>query len=272
MGRSFEHVIMTRFNLATPGKESSIRNRPGWLDGRFDLFEKYCLPSIAAQTSTRFQWIIYFDEGTPSIFRSRIEALRKVFPFIPYYTGLFPASGWPKSIVETFNFKPDALLSTRLDNDDALASDFVERLHDAIFVHAVADGAYNFENGFIMSNGKLYRLSHPNNAFFSFVAPYGEQMVTAPSIQHMELARHGKINQIYGSGGWMQIVHGGNVSNKIRGSRISPKELSSYFPETVLKELMPASQIALLFDKTFSGSLRHVRDTALFLKRILKRI
>ena len=272
MGRSFEHVIMTRFNLATPGKESSIRNRTGWLEGRFDLFEKYCLPSVAGQSSLRFQWIIYFDEGTPSIFRSKIEALRKVFPFTPYYTGLFPASGWPRSIVETFDFKTDALLSTRLDNDDALASDFVERLHSEIVKYATTDGAYNFENGFILSNGKLYRLKHPSNAFFSFLAPYGEHMTTAPSIQHMELSKHGKIHQISGAGGWMQIVHGGNVSNKIRGSRVSSTALSDCFPETVLNDLILTSPSALLFDKTVSGSARRVRDMALFIRHLLKRI
>ena len=272
MIKSFEHVIMTRFNLATPGKESSIRNRTGWLEGRFDLFEKYCLPSVAAQSSSRFQWIIYFDEGTPAVFRSRIEALRKVFPFIPYYTGLFPASGWPRSIIETFDFKTDALLTTRLDNDDALASDFVERLHAEIVKHAAADGAYNFENGFVLSNGKLYCLTHPHNAFFSFLAPYGEHMTTAPSIQHMELARHGKIHQIGGAGGWMQIVHGGNVSNKIRGSRVSSSALSNYFPDAVLNDLIPTSPGALLFDKTVSGSARRVRDMAIFIRRLLKRI
>ncbi len=51
---AFTHLILTRFNLATPGRESAIRNRPGWLAERFDLFERICLPSVASQTCRDF--------------------------------------------------------------------------------------------------------------------------------------------------------------------------------------------------------------------------
>ena len=82
-GVDFTHVIMTRFNMPTPGRESHIRSRPGWLAGRFELFERYCLPSIAAQTTRDFHWVVYFDVETPPEFRARIEACRAVFPFVP---------------------------------------------------------------------------------------------------------------------------------------------------------------------------------------------
>ena len=35
MADDFAHVVTTRFNLATPGRESAFRNRPGWLAERF---------------------------------------------------------------------------------------------------------------------------------------------------------------------------------------------------------------------------------------------
>lgn len=109
----FTHVLMTRFNLATPGRESAIRNRPGWLAQRFDLFERYCLPSVAAQTVRDFKWIIYFDKDTPEDFRARIERLREVFPFTPYFTGLFPGTGWRESITATLPRDTPMLLTSR---------------------------------------------------------------------------------------------------------------------------------------------------------------
>ena len=94
---AFTHVIQTRFNLATPGRELAIRTQPGWLLERFQLFELWCLPSVAAQTSRNFTWLIYFDEGTPEVFRKRIANLQRVFPFVPVFTGLFPGDGWARS-------------------------------------------------------------------------------------------------------------------------------------------------------------------------------
>lgn len=271
MGGTFEHVIMTRFNLATPGRESAIRNRPGWLAERFALFEHYCLPSVAGQTCRNFHWIIYFDEATPPEFRDRIKACQTVFPFVAYFTGLFPASGWPNSIRESFAFQPDMLLTTRLDNDDALALDCVERVQAAVRDAGVAPGGYNFTNGCILGDGALYRLGHPSNAFFSFVAAYSDEVVTAPSIQHMDLARHGPVRQIGGPTAWMQIVHGGNVSNKIRGQRISAAEIDGTFPTGVVAEVKPVGRAARMIDTVVSGSLRGARDGLLAARRRLRR-
>lgn len=265
-----EHVIMTRFNLATPGRESTLRNRPGWLAERFDLFERYCLPAIAGQTNQNFHWVIYFDAATPAPFRDRIEACRRVFPFIPYFTGLFPAEGWPRSIHECFDFAPRLLLTTRVDNDDALALDYVDRVQQAVSAHDMAPGGYNFTNGYVMGRGAVYRMTHPTNAFFSFLAPYTDDVITAPSIAHMDLARHGPVTQIGGAGAWMQVVHGGNVSNKIRGRRIRPEEVAGQFPDDILNVLRPVSAAARLADAAFAGPMRGARDGAAALRRRIR--
>ena len=55
-----DHVFLTRFNLPSGGTEARIRARETWLAERWTLFERYCAPSVAAQTSDRFRWIIYF--------------------------------------------------------------------------------------------------------------------------------------------------------------------------------------------------------------------
>lgn len=237
LGRDdYLHVVMTRFNLATPGRESVLRNRPGWLAERFELFERWCLPTLAAQTRQDFEWIIYFDEGTPPEFRERIEACRTVRPFTPYFTPLFPAEGWPRSIMETFPARP-WLLSTRLDNDDGLASDHVERLHAAVEAAPPRTGAFNFTRGFVLDRGALHVLSHPSNAFASRLEPWGPGMRTASGLQHMRLAEHGPVTQIPGPPAWLQVVHGGNVSNKARGRRVRPAAARGRLPASMIAEL-----------------------------------
>ncbi|MEL6124767.1 MAG: glycosyltransferase [Pseudomonadota bacterium] len=264
---SFVHVIQTRFNLATPGRESDLRNRPGWLEERFALFERYCLPSVAGQTHRDFHWIIYFDKDTPQDFKARIEDLRHRGPFIPYYTGLFPASGWPRSIRETISEPADWLLTTRLDNDDALALDYVGRLHSAIRQGELARQAYNFTTGYVMSETALYAHDHSHNAFFSWLEPWDEAMITAPSIQHMALPEMAPVVQLPGDPAWLQIVHGSNVSNKVRGRRVAPGTAPGRFAPGAIDGLPAASALAVGLENAVLTPLRSARDGLLSLRR-----
>ena len=256
----FIHVVMTRFNLATPGRESGIRNRPGWLTERFDLFERYCLPTMATQTEQDFHWIIYFDAETPAPFRDRIDACRRVRDFTPYYTPMFPADGWPRSLRERIAHPRPWLLTTRLDNDDGLASDFVARLHAAVATAPAASGSFNFTQGFVMQGPRLYGMAHPSNAFASWLEPWDDAMRTAASIHHMHLAEHGPVTQIAGSGAWLQVVHGGNVSNRVRGRRIAPEVARACFPPESVAQLAPVSGGEMALENLVMTPLRTLRD------------
>ena len=260
------HIIMTRFNLATPGREFALRTQPGWLAERFDLFERYCLPSIAAQTTRDFHWIIYFDEATPDVFRERVEAARKVFPFVPYYTGLFPSTGWRDSVLETFSPKTRLLLTTRLDNDDALANDFVARLHDWVEANDHRLGAYNFQNGLIRQGSAVYAIKHRSNAFFSWLEDVSPELRTAPSIQHMKIAQEGPVFQKSGEPGWMQVVHESNVSNKVRGWRVPPAAAKD-FPPSAQMGLADVPALVRGAENLLIGVLRSGRDVILGLRR-----
>lgn len=259
----FTHVLMTRFNLATPGRESALRNRPGWLAGRFELFEKYCLPSVAAQTVPRdaLRWIIYFDEDTPQEFKTRVAELQKQTPFEAYYTGLFPGEGWARSINERFARETPYLLTTRLDNDDALASDFAERLHQAVTDRGYERGLYNFTNGFVAGGGALYAMEHPANPFFSAFVPWDEAPLTAPQVHHLALESAKSLHQIGGPAAWMQVIHDGNVSNKIRGRRVTPQALETgRFPPALRAELSATGSIPVMMENAFLTPVRALRD------------
>ncbi|HVH03085.1 MAG TPA: glycosyltransferase, partial [Amaricoccus sp.] len=258
VGRDFRHVILTRFNLATPGRESAIRNQPGWLAGRFELFERYCLPTLAAQTVRDFRWIVYFDEATPAPFRARIEACRRVADFHPYFTPIFPGERWGVSVRGILGAEGGAvpwLLSTRLDNDDGLAVDFVARVQAAVAgFGAPRRAAFNVTNGYVFDGRRAYALGHPSNAFASLLEPW-EAARTVSDVQHMRLAEEGPVVQVAGPGGWLQVVHGGNVSNKIRGRRVPPGELAGRFPPAI--DLgAPASAAAIAAENLVLAPLR----------------
>ncbi|MDO4200582.1 MAG: glycosyltransferase [Bacteroidales bacterium] len=72
---TFEHYIVTRFNL--PIFQAKVGGAPSkscdreYLQYRFDLFERYCMPSMVNQTNQNFKWFVLFDANTPQDFQRR---------------------------------------------------------------------------------------------------------------------------------------------------------------------------------------------------------
>ena len=263
-GADFLHVIITRFNLATPGRESEIRNRPQWLDRRFDLFKQYCFPSVSEQKCKNFSWIVYFDSETPDRYRRIVSELQEEFYFHAYYTGLFPSDGWAGSVNELFSEKRDFIVSTRLDNDDAISKNFIMDVQNEIQKNRYhAPTFFNFTNGLILSGGRLYSHKHSSNAFVSLIERWDDAMVTVASVPHMEISGHGSVVQLPRSGSWLQVVHGENVSNKVRGTRVHPNIALTEFPKESMRQLKETSRAQILLENITVSPLLFVRDLLL---------
>lgn len=265
---------MTRFNLPTEGKEASLRNSPEWLKERFELFERYCLPSLAGQTNQDFKWIIYFDEATSREFRDRIKAAQRVRPFFAYFTDLFPSEGWRESVLAIVGAdRRDALITTNLDNDDSLALNYVDRLREAATqAWNGRSTAINFHNGSVLRSGELYAHQHGSNAFTNLIEPYSDALKTAPAIRHMDVRYHMPVVQIFGDSAWLQVVHGKNVSNRVRGRRVARRHVEHLFPDGILQHVEMPNTISLFLDHFILYPIRSSRDCLLKVIRAGKRI
>lgn len=142
----FEHLLLTRFNVRRDG---SMQKTPdeAWLAHRFDLFERFCLPSLCAQTCQGFRWIVFFDEATPDSYRSKIEIYAKWPNFQPLYVDRLSLSDLA-TVLEPYVQAP-YLITTRLDNDDALSKHFIERLQ-AQFTYQEFEFV-NFADGYTLA-------------------------------------------------------------------------------------------------------------------------
>ena len=151
----FSHFIITRFNVPFEnylndknGKE--VRNID-WLDERFKLFEKYCFPSIVNQSNKNFKWLVFFDLETPSSFVQRINHLCEESGCMePVYIN----SG-KEFLIElnkkifSLKRKEDAyIITTRIDNDDALYFNYVEDVQKKF--QKQNDVIFNFKNGYLV--------------------------------------------------------------------------------------------------------------------------
>lgn len=221
------HVLMTRFNLPSGGIEGTIRTAEGWLVDRVRLFETYCLPSVEAQTRRKFHWIVYFDPESPAWLREWTRADRQRAAFAAIFRRSVSRAEMIADIRSVAGKEGTELLTTNLDNDDALAADFVARLQDAR--PRGPRTAIYVRNGIIKSAGRLYLRADPANAFCS-VRESAVSPVTCWSDWHNRLGQTMPVTLLDGAPGWLQVVHGRNVSNRVKGRRVSARRFRGLFP------------------------------------------
>lgn len=98
---------------------------------RFAYFEQICLPSLAAQTDADFTLVALIGDTMPARFRKRLKALVEAYPFLRVAT--LEAAGPLNSTRRAFRrgldeHETDFITGFRLDDDDAVAVDYIARL------------------------------------------------------------------------------------------------------------------------------------------------
>ncbi len=261
------HALLTRFNLPTPGHEGLIRASARWLEDRFDLFERYCLPSVQSQTCKDFRWIIYFDPETPGWAKDKIAAYQGLGFFHPVFRVSVPKPILLADIGAAVGTQYEQLLTTSLDNDDMLARTFVERLQQAAASGCRERTVLNFPEGYTFAGGRLYRHRDASNAFASMCEP-PQDALTIWHDWHTHLSRHAPIVQLPPESAWVQVIHGRNVSNRVRGWLVDPalgRRLFAFRQE----ELQPQTAMALMADRLRFLAIRQPREWARRLARTI---
>ncbi len=252
-----QHVVLTRFNLPTAGVESLVRASDGWLRNRNRLFERYCVPSVRAQSCQDFKWIIYFDPDSPTWLQSKIKSAVDDGT----YTAIFRRAVSRTELLSDIRAISDptrsTLLTTNLDNDDGLAIDFVERLQNAR--PAAKRTALYMTRGLIRSDEQLYLRTDPANAFCSVREP-ADDPVTAWADWHNRLGRTMPVEEINESPTWLQVVHGQNVSNRARGIRVSPTPYRERFAG-LLDDVPDPTMGEILRDRIIDRTQRALGET-----------
>jgi Putative rhamnosyl transferase len=132
------HVIITRFSYRFR-KDDLVDKllNPARLDHRIDIFKQYCFPSIINQNIGNFYWILIVDPLLPVKYRQKLQELIDNHKKTSLNKG--PRDIWLHNwdwdinklenidwILNYFDNKPKYLITTRLDDDDALSYDFIK--------------------------------------------------------------------------------------------------------------------------------------------------
>lgn len=220
---TFRHIILTRFNVKI---EQSAPPDADWLEHRFAQFERFCLPSVMAQTCRNFVWVIFCDPEIPALFRSRIQEYARWPALRPIFFRHVFDQGMARAAVAELARGYSHLITSRLDNDDAICRTYVESLQRNFCGQEFE--FLNFTNGYIWQEGRVWSGQHSSNAFISLVER-ASHYSTVYCGNHMELDQQGPIRQIAAPAGWLQVVHGRNLANQVWGTPAGGVNLTEDF-------------------------------------------
>ncbi|MAE91105.1 MAG: hypothetical protein CMI67_16225 [Pelagibaca sp.] len=263
------HIIFTRFNVKSGGKERQLREQREWLKGRYELFDRYCFPAVKGQSDSNFQWLVFFDIDTPDEYKELNDSYKEEFPnFNPVYV-----SEWNSDVIKSAIFalvpeNTEWLMSTRLDNDDGIHEHFVKGLKECEF----EDSTYfNYPHGLTFSNGKGYKHYDDSNAFLSYIEPIAD-IDGVWKYPHPEVIKKFPIVQLDLKNAWLQVVHGGNVSNKVRGDLVDFEIWRSAYPFMNNDDITELNTVIRFVDVIVLSKIRSSRDYLIHaLKRLISR-
>lgn len=240
---TFDHVIVTRFSVRF-GDYPPPHDE--WLRYRWAFFSDALAPAVAAQTVSDFRWLVYFDIDTPDWLREEIEEIREGL-----FTPVFVPSWSDRVARHTVADIATApyLITTRIDSDDAIATRFVADIQsrfdrqESMYINLLCGLQ-------VERTGEIYRYDEPSNPFLSYVERREDAVLPRTvfyDLRHGQSRGHADMLSVVGPPRWMQIIHGVNLANSVRGLRVRPETYEADF------------QFDLPFDRTI-GSGRYYRQ------------
>lgn len=241
----FVHFLITRFNIVQDWYSSANRNNANiqsdeWLDERFRLFKQYCFPSVANQDTDNFVWFVLFNSETPEKYKLQISSFENECNiFKPLYLKPY---GNENELVTTeikkyLNEIHTHVITTRLDNDDMIRSDYISIIQNA-FSDEYDDVFLNYATGYKYIENKkvLY-------AYMQEQGHYISRIVTRKNINYNVLVDHSVVasladyQEIDTSSGpaWIETIHQCNAWNRL-DFRIPVYINSSKFPNLNLSK------------------------------------
>lgn len=247
------HVLITKFNvhlklrLASMNKDKrlpvvnagrSFGTVDEWMRLRIKLFRKYCFPSVVAQTNQNFVWLIAYAQDTKLEHRKALQEFERdnIIFIDDNGRGLGdlgivdnnnPIFGGPGFVYYSDHLKAiadsaEVLIMSRLDNDDALSIDYIERvqgtyLDEFLRLEGVNPWLVNMIRGYKLDllENKLYTTRMHNSPFHSLFQH------RSPGDKIFGFGNHSTIHKQYKTkqdefAGWLQTIHDRNVWNRIK--------------------------------------------------------
>ena len=226
-------ILVTRFSWPHPIWHTKSREEYSeWVQDRFALFERYTIPSISNCYVKPDYWVILIGENQVEV-SNRLQSILKHLDckivIAPYFGASIPLT----VMISLKDLEyPASIVTTNLDADDMLSSDFFAVLKSLQFQDC-CNICVSFCSGsnYMVEDGIFYHSSYPDNPFLSLYetcrSPHEAQTVFFR--MHTELMSFVR-NTIFPRSYypmWSSVIHENNLANRslIETNRISFAEV-----------------------------------------------
>lgn len=216
MQAKIHNVIVVRFSLRVRAWRRRIffddRTRESWFKFRAELYRQTLGRSLSAQTERPSCIYLLMDAGDRSLCEKYLQGLE----FVPIYVG----GMHERSVAEDLEAKGivDNVALTRIDSDDIVAKNYLEKLNKKIRETMTPGG-----DGGLVITCAGYRTNFVQvQSAFHCAPPFitlfrtryrGENVY---SHDHREITEKPHVKDTDAE--WMQVIHGTNVSNGFKPS------------------------------------------------------
>jgi hypothetical protein len=230
MNLIFKHFIITRFNIV-PCDDSIINDDSqvtdeAYLSERFRLFDLYCFPSVKNQTNKNFAWLCLFYDQTPEKWKLKIDEYKAQLPnFTPIFCSYEQRNGSKellllldktiKTEVNKSASHPNFILTTRIDNDDAIHKLLINNLQN-YFLEPQEEMVLNYANGlhYIPQYNVLKNYINEKGHFCTLIETNSQCVKTVLSFPHNDLPSSLKsVCLKEKTRMWIEIIHRTNELN-----------------------------------------------------------
>lgn len=270
-----QHFLLTRFNLRIEGYERDKNGAPvhseDWYRERFELFDRYCFPSVRGQSAQGFTWLLYVDEASPPHVRARFDRYAAEMPNLELVPlGLVrDQSILSAPVLQRCTPDTTTLVTTRLDNDDALHRDAIR------VIQGSARGRREFLNlrlGYETQGRDAAVVSHKYGHFSSLIEPRGPApfLTVFNGVAHGHARRIAPVRQYAAQPLWIRVIHERNLVNRSardtapaadrsvwrrlhRRLRQASRRMRQWFWPARYRQIRPLAEIAPEFNLDLRG-------------------
>jgi len=228
--KKIKHFIITRFNISQsfqckarqPEKRLLEKNLESeYLRKRFEIFRKYTLNSIKQQTNQNFDWIVLFHAQTPVEFLEQIKEIKQQYDrFIPMFlqgNEMFEVNRY----IEENSNDCDFYITSRIDNDDAYAIDYIERIQQyALNTNNIEPAILSFSRGlqYDIQSNMLVPYYYLENHFTSMISDKDSRYKNIYELNHAKVLQQQDIPVINLEQHlmWLEIIHETNYINHLK--------------------------------------------------------
>ena len=221
-----------------------------YFEYRFNIFKSVTLKSFQQQTNNNFVLLLLHSENMPSHYKDRFIELEKANSFLYNIFVKDTHEAYNEAIrssVEYVSFEKDIVVTFRIDNDDAVQNDFIQRLSDFLkdgfvgysismpslcIVKRISDTSYMIEEGNYPSNtiGLAYVSNREQYKTVKELGCYHTLInVTTPMVLIAQCSAR-----------QLQTINGENVENTINETNakiLNKEDLDKYLAEIKMENL-----------------------------------